>query len=304
MAYRVVLIENEVSMKLKLNNLIVDRGDEDEIWIHLDDISMIVLDNPKLRFTVRLMSALAEHNIGVIFCDNNHLPIGFYGSYDNHSRVSKNIGYQIEKSNEFYDTIWKKIVCQKILNQQQVLNNLEMSDEIQDKLLLLSNEVLAGDPSNREAHAAKIYFNTLMNNSFSRGNDDIILNSALDYGYSIIRSYLAKACVGYGMNTQIGIHHRNEFNRFNLVDDLMEPFRPFVDIYAYKIMGDEEYFKPEHRRKLINIVNHKIYYANKNMHLGNAIDTFVEQYAAYISGKRENIEMPLLGEYIGAEGDE
>ncbi len=92
MAYRVVLIENECSLHLKLNNLLINKG-EGDIWIPLDDISMIVLDNLKIQFTVRLMSTLAEHNIGVVICNIDHLPIGFYSSYDNHSRISKCIGF-------------------------------------------------------------------------------------------------------------------------------------------------------------------------------------------------------------------
>ena len=123
--------------------------------------------------------------------------------------------------------------------------------------------IFKGDKNNREAHAAKIYFNQLMGTSFSRGNEDILLNSGLDYGYAILRAYMARVCVGYGLNTQIGIHHKNEYNRFNLVDDLIEPIRPIVDIVAYKILEKEEYFKPEHRRILVNLLNRKINYRKK-----------------------------------------
>ena len=230
----------------------IDKG-EGDIWIPLDDISMIVLDNLKIEVTVRLMSTLAEHNIGVIVCNMEHLPIGFYSSYDNHSRISKCIGYQIEKDQTFYDSFWKEIVHHKIANQRQVLNELE-KDEADSRLGSLIDELTDGDKTNREAHAAKVYFNTLMDSTFSRGNEDILLNSGLDYGYTIIRAYFARLCVGYGLNSQLGIHHKNEFNRFNLVDDLMEPVRPFVDLYAYKMLEDEKYFKVEHRRKLVNIL--------------------------------------------------
>lgn len=301
MAFRVVLIESECTVHLKLNNLLVDKG-EGDIWIPLDDISMIVLDNLKIEVTVRLMSTLAEHNIGVIVCNMEHLPIGFYSSYDNHSRISKCIGYQIEKDQTFYDSFWKEIVHHKIANQRQVLNELE-KDEADGRLGSLIDELTDGDKTNREAHAAKVYFNTLMDSTFSRGNEDILLNSGLDYGYTIIRAYIARLCVGYGLNSQLGIHHKNEFNRFNLVDDLMEPVRPFVDLYAYKILEDEKYFKVEHRRKLVNILNHKVRYMEKNMFLGNMIEEYIAQYAAFLSGKRENVVFPEICNYIGEEDD-
>lgn len=301
MAFRVVLIESECTVHLKLNNLLIDKG-EGDIWIPLDDISMIVLDNLKIEVTVRLMSTLAEHNIGVIVCNMEHLPIGFYSSYDNHSRISKCIGYQIEKDQTFYDSFWKEIVHHKIANQRQVLNELE-KDEADGRLGSLIDELTDGDKTNREAHAAKVYFNTLMDSTFSRGNEDILLNSGLDYGYTIIRAYFARLCVGYGLNSQLGIHHKNEFNRFNLVDDLMEPVRPFVDLYAYKMLEDEKYFKVEHRRKLVNILNHKVRYMEKNMFLGNMIEEYIAQYAAFLSGKRENVVFPEICNYIGEEDD-
>ena len=284
MAYRVVLIESECSVHLKLNNLLIDKG-EGDVWIPLDDISMIVLDNLKIQFTVRLMSTLAEHNIGVVICNLEHLPIGFYSSYDNHSRISKCIGFQINKDNDFYDSFWKEIVCQKINNQKQVLEQLDKNDTVQ-KLEELAGNIEKGDITNREAHAAKIYFNTLMGTSFSRGNEDILLNSGLDYGYAIIRAFLARLCVGYGLNSQLGIHHKNEFNRFNLVDDLMEPIRPIVDLVAYKILENEKYFKLEHRRYILNLLNHKILYMGKKMFIANMIEEYVSQYASFLSEKR------------------
>lgn len=302
MAYRVILIENEVDINLKLDNLVITK-DESDIWIPLDDISVIVLDNLRINISTRMLSIMAEYNIALILCDNKHNPIGYYSSYDNHSRMSKMIGNQISKDREFYDIIWKNIVESKIENQAQVLEILEKSEEVVKNIREYGKSVKVGDIDNREAHSAKIYFNTLMNATFSRGNDDILINSGLDYGYTILRSYLARLCVGYGLNTQIGIHHKNEYNRFNLVDDLIEPFRPIVDVYTYKILDGEEYFKAEHRRKLINILNHYIKYNGKKMYICNAMEEYVEKVAAYIANKNVEIVFPQTKEYIG-ESDE
>lgn len=298
LGFRIVLIENEASVRLKLNNLIINNS-EGELWIPIDDISMIVLDNQKIMLSARVMVVLAQNNIGVIICNMEHLPIGFYSSYDNHSRISKTIGFQIDKEQEYYDNLWQLVVREKLNNQKSVLQKLNMNNEIVMAIEGLVKEIIPGDKTNREAHGAKIYFNTLMGTTFSRGNEDILLNSGLDYGYTIIRSYIARLCVAYGLNTQIGIHHKNEYNRFNLVDDLIEPLRPFVDIYVYKIMNDEKYFTIEHRRKLVNILNHYVVYKNRKMHMANMIEEYVEQYASYLMGRSSKIVFPDINGYIG-----
>lgn len=303
MAFRVILIENEVAIKVKLNNLIVTKSGED-IWIPLDDISMIVMDNLSSMLSARLLCQLSEQGIGFILCNQEHLPTGYYSSYDNHSRASKVIGYQIAQDVRFYDALWREIMYAKIQNQAKAYYSMKKDSDGAEQIRGYSLDIKDGDKTNREAHAAKVYFNLLMGKSFSRGNENILLNSGLDYGYAILRGYIARACVGYGLNTQIGIHHKNEYNRFNLVDDLMEPLRPFVDIVAYESMKDEEYFKPEHRRKLVNILNMKIKYRNKNMYLCNMIENYVEQFASLIMGRENKLVFPDINEFLGEENDE
>lgn len=302
MGFRILMIESEAAISIKLDNLIIEKDDK-KLWIPVDDISVIVVDNLKTTLTSRMLCLLADHNVGVIFCNHEHLPIGFYCSYDNHSRISKTINYQINAGTEYYNQLWKLIVNAKITNQYKVLDLLEKNPDTITQLKNFCMEITDGDITNREAHAAKVYFNELMGCSFSRGNEELLLNSGLDYGYAILRSYLAKLCVGYGLNSQLGIHHKNEYNRFNLVDDLIEPFRAFVDYYAYSLLKDEEYFKIEHRHSLVNLLNHKIIYNKKKMFLCNAMEEYVSSIAACISKKQFNIEFPDVRQYLG-EADE
>lgn len=302
MAFRVILVENEVTLKVKLNNLIVTKQGE-EMWIPLDDISMIVLDNLATEISARLLCLLSEQGIGLIICNQMHLPTGYYSSYDNHSRSSKVIGYQIDKDKDYYGEIWKHIVEAKIINQAMAYLKLKCDKKGYEQIVQFSREISIGDKSNREAHAAKVYFNLLMGTSFSRGNDNILLNSGLDYGYAIIRGFIARVCVGYGLNTQIGIHHKSEYNRFNLVDDLMEPLRPLVDLVAYTIMKDDDYFTPEHRYQLVDILNMKIHYRNKNMYVCNMIENYVEQYASLIMDRGKEIIFPNIKDFYGEESN-
>lgn len=303
MGYKVVLIENEVAISLKLNNLIVRKEGRD-IWIPLDDISMIVVDNLSSNITFRIISQLAEHKIGMIVCDTKHHPVSYCGGFDNHSHVSKILGHQLQKDETFYNMLWKEIVVHKIYNQARAYYRITKNIEKREQIMKFAQEVVPGDISNREAHAAKVYFNALMGNSFSRGNESILLNSGLDYGYSIIRGYLAKLCVGYGLNTQLGMHHKNEYNRFNLVDDLMEPVRPIVDMNAYELLNKEEYFRPEHRHALIDILNKKIVYKGKKMFISSMLDEYVKSYAGLIMGREVELIFPNVDNCIDEEYDE
>lgn len=298
MAFRVVYIENETYISTKLNNIVL-KNNEKDIWIPVRDVSMIVIDNLRISITTRLLSQLSENNIGVVICDQKHLPIGYYGSYDNHSRISKYIKYQIAYGADNYNKLWKNIIIYKINNQAECLKTLNYNNEVIEALYDFKNNVADGDTTNREAHAAKIYFNEMMGESFSRGNDDILLNSGLDYIYSIIRSFICRVCVAYGLNTQLGIHHKSEYNRFNLVDDLIEPIRPIADYYVYNVMKNETYFKPEHRHSLVNFLNHRIKYKNKEMYLGNMIEELISDYSSLLRGKREGIIYPNFSDYKG-----
>lgn len=302
MGFRIIMIENEASISIKLDNLIIEKDDK-KLWIPIDDISLIIIDNLKTTLTSRMLSLLAAHNVGLIFCNHEHLPIGFYCSYDNHSRISKTIHYQINAGTEYYNQLWQLIVQAKITNQYKVLKLLGKNPNMVIQLKNFCKDVTEGDITNREAHAAKVYFNELMGYSFSRGNDELLLNSGLDYGYAIFRSYLAKLCVGYGLNSQLGIHHKNEYNRFNLVDDLIEPFRPFVDYYTYSLLKNEEYFKIEHRHRLVNLLNHKILYNKKKMFLCNVMEEYVSNIASCIIKKQLETEFPDIQQYLG-EPDE
>ena len=302
MSFRVVLIENQMDIKVKLDNLVFQK-DEKEIRIPVSDISTIVIDNLKLNLSARTLCLLAQNNVAVVLCNQEHLPIGFYCSYDNHSRISKKIGYQIKRDETFYNCLWQDLVKAKLQNQAKVLQLLDKDPAVSKEIMAFSEEVLPNDSANREAHGAKLYFNELMERSFSRGNPDILLNSGLDYGYTIIRSYLARLCVGYGLNSQLGIHHRSEYNRFNLVDDMIEPVRPIVDFYVYKLLEEQEFFTGEHRRAIINMLNHKILYNQKKMFLCNMLEEYVSSIAKAIEGKDAAIQYPNVEDYYG-EKDE
>lgn len=300
MAHRVVLIENDAILKCKLDHLLAVI-DNEEIWIPLSDISTIVVDNLKTTVTTRTLNAFSKENICMVMCDEKHLPCGLFLSHNQHSRSAKIIKYQLNFSDDLYSELWKKIIYAKIFNQIQVMERLSHVDEVA-KLYDYIENIQPGDPSNREAHAAKVYFNTIMGTSHSRGNKDLLINSGLDYGYAIIRSYLARLCCGHGLETAISVHHCSEYNAFNLVDDLIEPMRPIVDYYAKEILDDDKIFGPSHRTNLVNILNHKILFCNKEMYLSNALEKYVQSFVDVIKhGDLNKIQIPEFKNYIGIE---
>ncbi|MEG1009423.1 MAG: type II CRISPR-associated endonuclease Cas1, partial [Clostridia bacterium] len=232
-----------------------------------------------------LMCELLQRKIKVIFCDERHNPKGevvpYYGSHNTSKKILNQINWEIKDK----DNVWMKIVEQKILNQSKVLKRYEKENI--DSLIEYSMAVMPGDVTNREGHSAKVYFNSLFGKKFTRnGIDDI--NSALDYGYSIILSNFNKELVSNGYITQLGICHRNEFNPFNFSCDLMEPFRPVVDDIVYK---NKEFALDRHyKMKLINILNEKVNINQGEYFLSNAIQIYLSSiFKALNSGNIEDI---------------
>lgn len=300
MAFRVVLIENNAIIRYKLDNLMIKLKDK-SVSIPLKDISTIVIDNHNTNLSIRVMNMLAKENVCLIICGLDHLPIGIYTSYNNHSRASKVIMQQIQLEQTLKDDYWSEIVIVKLLNQAKVLKKLGHEASIIDQIRGYALEVTSGDSTNREAHGAKVYFNRLMGKSFSRRDDSILLNSGLNYGYTIIRSYMARLCAGYGLSSLLGLHHKSEFNQFNLVDDLMEPVRPFVDYVAYEMLHDRDQFTLEHRQALVNIVNHKVQYKGKKQYIANALEEYVSDVCEAI--KCQNFEQVQGIDFDGYLGE-
>ena len=286
----VLLIQNEMRLRLMLDNLVVECNGK-KFKYSIKNIESIVLDNMNSEITGRLLAKLGEENVPLIATDKKHLPIGMYYSYSKHCRSSKILLAQIEHMNK-NATLWKKIIVAKIMNQAKTLELLGFSENVVFEIRKLASEVEDGDATNRESFAAKVYFNTLMNTTFSRGNDEILLNGALDYGYAIIRSSITKYAIAYGLNLQLGIHHRNEYNDYNLADDLIEPFRAIIDLYIYKLMEGEEFFSKNHRYDIIDILTKKISYDGRSLDFGDALNEFVRDYSMLIRGENVKLVMP------------
>ena len=283
MGWRTVVVNKNCKLSYK-NDYLVIRSENLQM-IHLSEINLIIIENGMVSITSYLINELINNKIKIIFCDEKHNPAGevmpYYGSFN----TSKKVLNQVKWNKEKKDYVWQQIVKQKIHNQAMVLKKLEICGY--EKLLEFENEVEIADKTKREGHAAKVYFNLLYGRDFIRGGCDNI-NSALDYGYSIILSTMNKEIVSKGYITQLGINHRNEFNEFNLSCDLMEPFRPLIDIIVYENIEND--FDKKIKYKLINVLSIKVEIAGREQYVANAIPIYIQN----VFNALENEESKIL----------
>ena len=202
----------------------------------------------------------------------------YYSRHNSSKIIKKQINWSEKKKNE----LWMKIVKNKITNQALLLKKLH--DDKYDLVLSYVDEVTIGDKTNREGHAAKVYFNCLFGKSFSR-DDNNAINSALNYGYSVLLSTINKEVIVNGFLTQLGIHHKNEFNEFNLSCDLMEPFRVIIDNFVY--YNQDREFNTNYKMDIINIFNTTFKYQNKTYTLKDILNMYVKNTLSIMDSDEE-----------------
>lgn len=284
MSWRVVVINSRSKLELK-NNFLVIRN-ETVKRVHIDEISVLLIENTGSAVTVSLLEALWEAKIAIIFCDNKRNPgaqlIPYYNSHDCSASIHSQIQWEIDTRN----LIWAEIVREKINNQAEVLRR-NGKKEYSEILKKYSTEIEYGDETNREGHAAKVYFNALFGNSFSRSNE-CYTNYALNYGYAILLSVVNREIAACGYLTQLGIFHKNVFNPFNLACDLMEPFRPLFDSFVIKMPEKQEL---DHQDKLyiLGILNEKVYINKATNTVLNAIRIYVRSVLDALNAKDSSL---------------
>ena len=267
MSWRTVVISNNAKLDYQIGYMVV-RG-EKTTKIHLNEIGMLIVESTAVSMTSYLLSELMKNKIKVVFCDEKRNPcselVSYYGSHDTSSKIRK----QIEWTKDDKDHIWTEIVSEKI--KQQALMLPRYQKEEANMLFEYMEEVEFGDITNREGHAAKVYFNALFGKKFTR-TDENPINAALNYGYGIILSIFNREIVSSGYLTQIGLFHDNMFNQFNLSSDLMEPFRPLVDQLVVELKPEK--FETEEKRKMLELLNKEVEICGKMEVVTNAIKIY------------------------------
>lgn len=294
MAWRVVVIENPARLSFRDNKLIIKQ--DEEVALPLEDIDSLIIDNREIILTANILSALAEFGVNALACDEKHLPATIILPHGQASRGSKNARKQLAMGEALRKQLWRKNIIQKIKNQATVLRKNDFIAEA-DKLDTLSSTVRSGDVGNNEATAARLYFETLLGDTTRR--KPMWHNSALNYGYAIVRGSIARAVAARGLITEIGINHHSELNQYNLVDDLIESFRPLVDDYiltkvAPYHVGDEcdSILNKNDRHNIIDIVNQYGIIIDKRYAIKYLTDIVVESFVKAIS--KDDVEQLAL----------
>lgn len=271
MGWRTVIVNTHSKLSYKNNHLIFKDASRTEL-IHLSEVDILLLETTDIVLSTMLIKRLVDENILVIFCDDKRLPTAYlmpyYGRHDSSLQLSRQIAWNEDVKAE----IWTTIIAQKILNQAFYLGSCGFLEKSQSVIDLYHGLDLF-DPSNCEGHAARIYFNTLFGNDFSREQDSDV-NAALDYGYTLILSMFAREIVLSGCMTQFGLKHANQFNQFNLASDIMEPFRPIIDRIVYE-NRNSSFVKI--KRELFTIFSDTFHYNDKDMYLSNIISDYTKK---------------------------
>jgi len=282
MTWRIVVIASSAKLELNLNRLVIRNENIEKI--NLSEINTIIVESTATAVTSALMVELVKRKINVVFCDEKRNPCfsleSFYGSHDTSLKVRN----QITWSQYSKDAVWTEIIKNKIAKQRELLEeNGILSYQKLDEYL---REITFKDETNREGHAAKVYFNSLFGHEFNR-NDENPVNASLNYGYTIILSLFNRTIVSMGYMTQFGLFHDNMFNNFNLSSDLMEPFRILVDREVLKM--NVKKFDKEVKVKMVSILANEIYIDGKKQTVTNAINIYVHSVFSAIEKNDINL---------------
>lgn len=289
MGWRIICIEEASRINYKLNSIGIIQKEE-IVWINLDEIDMIIMESQSCNTSIKLLSELSKKGINILFCGDNHMPIGMLTSINNNQRTAKYNRLQLEWKNDIKQQVWTKIIKQKIVLQMVCLFKLNKHDKI-DLLKSYIKEVQNGDITNREGLSAKVYFHELFGLDFIRKrNAEDIINSSLNYIYQVVRAKLSQEIVAHGYLPTIGIFHSSEYNYFGLADDFIEVYRPILDYYTIELINNEEvtYLTPYFKEKLLNILYEPILYGNNKHKIIESIRLFVIDITDSITNK--NIE--------------
>lgn len=297
---RIIFIENPAFLNIKDNHLQIENKLTDKKSIvPIEDIEIILLDNQRIALTNPLIKTCLANNILMIFCDEKHMPTGVTIPLEGNCLLNERLHVQISTTENLKGKIWKQIIISKIKNQASLLENLDLQ---YNNLLILSKQTKSKDSSNREAIAAAYYWKNIFKGkiaNFTRDKDGVYPNNLLNYGYSLIRSSITKNIVSSGLHPSLGIFHKNKFNAFCLSDDLMEPFRPFVDMIVYNLVinNDKDFILSKYNKtELLKVLTLEVSYKGEITSLNNSIKNVVNDFVTMLSKEKNQIEFPKFKE--------
>lgn len=306
MIKRVIGFQNPAYLSLKLQQMVISLPDiekqpniPDEVkkmhvqTIPIEDIGVVVLDNKQVTITQALMAALLENNCAIITCNDQHLPVGLFLPLEGNDIQNERFRAQIDASEPLKKQMWQQTVSSKILGQAAVLQTKNIENR---NMCAWAKEVRSGDADNLEGRAAAYYWRNVFHNpNFVRGQEGDPPNNLLNYGYAIVRALVARALVAAGLLPTLGIHHHNRYNAYCLADDIMEPYRPVVDLAVLDIVkrySDISELTPALKRELLGIPTKDVVIDGHRSPLMVAVQTTANSVQKCFSGEARKIIYP------------
>ena len=281
-----------VSLSLKYNQIEIRYKDVEEVITRpIEDVGVIIVENQMVHFTIPLLNALADNNVAVIFCNAQCMPNTMLMPLESNAIQQEVYRFQIEASLPTKKRIWKDIIEFKIRNQAALLDLLGCDGKVLKPYYM---NVLSGDSGNREGLAAKIYWQQMYGRLFNRDRNGEAPNSLLNYGYAILRAAVARALLGSGLFPAFGLFHRNRYNAFPLADDVMEPYRPFVDYAVYRIFerSPEACLDKEAKQSLVRVLFADVKMKDQIRPLQVALSMTTASLVRALKDKKESIIYP------------
>jgi CRISPR-associated protein Cas1 len=302
MIKRTLCIESPCFLKCSNEQLVVSysnvKGLEDRAdrTVPIEDIGMLVLEHQQISITHYLLDKLVANNVAVITCNNTHHPTGLLMPLESNTLQSERFRAQVDATEPLKKQLWQQTVKAKITNQAAVLNKWNIKHKL---LINLADDVKSGDTGNCEATAAAFYWQNIMPIAwqFFRRREGPPPNNLLNYGYAIVRACMARAIVGAGLLPTLGIFHRNRYNAYCLADDIMEPYRPFVDIIVRGIIDETSHVEsltPEFKNRLLKIPTVDVLMNGEKSPLMVAMGRTAASLAKCYAGEQRKILYPVV----------
>ena len=253
MIKRTLYFGNSCYLSKRKDQLVVSLENDVEKTVPIEDIGMVILDHYQIKITQPVLQALTVNNAAVLVNDASHLPLGLLLPMASHTTYTQKLQFQINASQPLKKNLWQQTIKQKIRNQAALLRQQDIEAE---NMAYWALQVKSGDPDNYEGRAAAYYWQKLFDGTFKRGRYGAPPNNLLNYGYAILRAVVARSLVASGMLPVLGIHHRNKYDAYCLADDIMEPYRPYVDRLVLNITDKETFsgeLTTEIKRELLQI---------------------------------------------------
>ena len=294
MIKQTLMFTSPVSLSLKDQQIVITfKDNKDSVTRPIEDIGFVVIENPQVSISVPLLNELADNNVSVIFCDKKQMPRTMLMTLEGNTTQQESYKYQMEASAPMKKYVWKQLVECKIRNQALLLNTLGKNG---DALKPYYMNVKSGDTDNREGAAAREYWSRIFYDGFKREREGEPPNNLLNYGYTILRAAVARALIGSGLYPAFGVFHRNRYNAFPLADDVMEPYRPFVDEIVYHLYydGAVSELDSQSKGKLLRVLFSDVKMGKVTRPLENALSLTTASLLRMYKGEADKLSLPMI----------